>query len=128
MSYYGLWAYGIPALVNSSVGLNSSLFDAHRGAGASLRPAGTLVRGDNGSGRTVSQTLGVRIDYGLALPFGNERLQMPVVTMADWYRQRYPDRYRGKNYNSPLRLYELPDTNTDPQEVDSLGTAESLAK
>jgi hypothetical protein len=113
MSYYGLWAYGIPTLVNSSVALNAQSY---------LMTTELLARPSDRQARSFAvitvpeerflKLWGVRyLITDFALPFGDERLQMPVVTMADWYRQSYPDRYRGKNYDSPLRLYEVSDVN-----------------
>jgi hypothetical protein len=126
---YGLWTYHIPTLIQFSGVMTPQWYlmlsellarpsDVHAHSTA-------IITVPN---EAILKLLGVRFviaDY--VLPFGVERVSMPVEVMTEWYRQQNPEYYgRGASFESPVRLFELVGANLgnySPSHVIEVGTA-----
>jgi hypothetical protein len=114
---YGLWIYHIPTLVqfNTMIAAQYYLMLSELLARPSDRPLRSFVN-ITVPNEAILKLWGVRFviaDY--ALPFGVERISVPVEGMTEWRKEWYlqytPTDYRDVSFGSPARLFELSGAN-----------------
>jgi hypothetical protein len=106
---YGLWTFQIPTLSQFSVMMTPQYYLMlsellARPADRQARSFAIITTPDE----RILKLWGVRYvvaDY--RLPFGAERISMPVVQMPEWYPRDFAQFYRGINFDSPVRVFEL---------------------
>jgi hypothetical protein len=114
---YGLWSYHIPTLAQFNTMMTAQYYLML--SELMSRPSDRQLRSFVNitvPNEAILKLWGVRFviaDY--ALPFGVERISMPVEGMTDWmsewYLQYTPGHYRDVRFESPVRLFELAGAN-----------------
>jgi hypothetical protein len=128
---YGLWPLGIPTLNQFNTMMTPQFY---------LMLTELLARPSDRQARSfavitvpnqrILKLWGVRFviaDY--TLPFGTERINMPVQVMTDWFPKEHPELYRGISFDSPVRLFELAGVNLgnySPTSVIEAATAKAV--
>ena len=124
---YGLWTYHIPTLIQFSGVMTPQWYlmlsellarpsDIHAHSTAIITIPNEAILKLWGARFVIA-------DY--ALPFGVERVSMPVEVVPEWFRKKY-EYYREVNFHSPVRLFELVEANLgnySPRRVIEVGTA-----
>ena len=132
LAAFGLWTYHIPTLTQISAIMTPQyyLMLSELMARPSDRQARSFVI-ITAPNEAILKLWGARFviaDY--ALPFGTERISMPVEVMTEWYRQQHPEYYRpGVSFGSPVRLFELAGANLgnySPSRVIEVSTAREV--
>ena len=132
---YGLWIYHIPTLVqfNTMMAAQYYLMLSELLARPSDRQLRSFVN-ISVPNEAILKLWGVRFviaDY--ALPFGAERISMPVEGttdwMTEWYLQYTPRHYRDVSFGSPVRLFEFAGSNLgnySPTQLVEVSTAKEV--
>jgi hypothetical protein len=114
---YGLWTYHIPTLIQFNTMITAQYYLMlsellARPSDRQLRSFANITVPNE----VILKLWGVHFvitDY--ALPFGVERISIPVEGMTEWmtewYLQYSPTHYRDVSFGSPVRLFELAGTN-----------------
>jgi len=132
LASYGLWTYHIPTLIqfNTMITAQYYLMLSELMSRPSDRQARSFVI-ITVPNEAILKLWGVRFviaDY--ALPFGTERISMPVEVMTEWYRRQNPEYYgRDVSFGSPVRLFELAGANLgnySPTHLVEVGTAKEI--
>ena len=130
LASYGLWTYRIPTLIQFSGLMTPQWYlmlseflarpsDAHAHSTAIMTTPN----------EAILKLWGARFVIGdYALPFGIERIRMPVEVVPEWFRQKH-EYFQGSSFGSPVRLFELVGANLgnySPTRVIEVGTAKEV--